>query len=64
MNNITTLITEYLDLCRTQKCLDEKVLKDFREPIILPKTILLHSVENFLSTIYAQCSNATSTYCQ
>lgn len=140
MNNITTLITEYLDLCRTQKCLDEKTLKAyridlrqfsdfvststttenitditvallenyigklhldykpktakrkiasiktffhyceykdiiernpfskiitrFREPIILPKTIPLHTVENFLSTIYAQRSNATTAYRQ
>ena len=30
MNSISTLITEYLDSCRTQKCLDEKTLKAYR----------------------------------
>ena len=28
MNSISTLITEYLDSCRTQKCLDEKTLNN------------------------------------
>lgn len=138
MNNIATLITEYLDSCRTQKCLDEKTLKAyridlrqfsdflsdsasltaisditsatletyisrlhceykpktakrkiaslkalfhyceykdiiertpfskiqtrFREPIILPKTIPLHTVETFLSIIYNQQANANTAY--
>ena len=35
----------------------------FREPVILPKTIPLHTVETFLSTIYRQHSNA-QTDCQ
>ena len=34
----------------------------FREPTILPKTIPLQVVETFLSTIYAQRSNASTTY--
>ena len=34
----------------------------FREPTILPKTIPLQIVETFLSTIYAQRSNASTTY--
>ena len=34
----------------------------FREPTILPKTIPLQIVETFLSTIYAQRSNAPTTY--
>lgn len=138
MNTLPTLITEYLDYCRTQKCLDEKTLKAyridlrqftdylsdsleisyisnitptilenyisrlhseykpksskrkiasikalfhyceykdiidinpfskirtrFREPIILPKTIPLHTVETFLSAIYTKCSNAGTAY--
>ena len=138
MNSISTLITEYLDSCRTQKCLDEKTLKAyridlrqfsdfisdstqievitditsetlenyisrlhaeykpktakrkiaslkalfhyceykdiiernpfskirtrFREPIILPKTIPLTTVETFLSTIYAQRTSAKTAY--
>lgn len=138
MNSITALITEYLDFCRTQKCLDEKTLKAyridlrqfsdfisnfttyttmsditpaalenyisklhckykpktakrkiaslkalfhyceykdiiernpfskiqtrFREPLILPKTIPLHTVESFLSTIYSQQTNAGTDY--
>lgn len=34
----------------------------FREPVILPKTIPLHTVEQFLSTIYAQYRNAKTDY--
>lgn len=34
----------------------------FREPIILPKTIPLHTVEQFLSTIYSQYRNAKTDY--
>ena len=138
MNSISTLITEYLDSCHTQKCLDEKTLKAyridlrqfsdfisdstqievitditsetlesyisrlhveykpktakrkiasikalfhyceykdlidrnpfskihtrFREPVILPKTIPLHIVESFLSTIYTRRSEAGTAY--
>ena len=133
MNNLSSIITEYLDYCHSQKCLDEKTLKAyridlrqfaefvdsvssldislitpsivesyigtlhsaykpktakrkiaslkalfhyceykdiiernpfskirtrFREPIILPKTIPLTTVETFLSTIYAQRTSA------
>lgn len=34
----------------------------FREPVILPKTIPLHTVEVFLRTIYKQRLNATTEY--
>ena len=34
----------------------------FREPVILPKTIPLHTVELFLSTIYKQYQTAPSPY--
>lgn len=36
----------------------------FREPVILPKTIPLHTVEFFLKTLYAQHANATTPYQQ
>lgn len=39
-----------------------KVQIKFREPVILPKTIPLHTVETFLSTIYKQCSCAKTIY--
>ena len=34
----------------------------FREPIKLPKTIPLHTLELFLSTIYDQCEHAPTLY--
>lgn len=34
----------------------------FREPVILPKTIPLHTMEVFLATIYRQCTNAKTDY--
>lgn len=34
----------------------------FREPMKLPKTIPLHTLETFLSTIYAQIGNAKTEY--
>ena len=39
-----------------------KIQVKFREPVILPKTIPLHTVEIFLSTIYMQWENAKTTY--
>ena len=39
-----------------------KIQIRFREPAILPKTIPLHTIEIFLSTIYKQCQNAKTTY--
>ena len=39
-----------------------KILIHFREPVILPKTIPLHTVETFLSTIYKQRENAKTFY--
>lgn len=39
-----------------------KVHIKFREPALLPKTIPLHTVETFLSTIYKQLSDAKTTY--
>lgn len=34
----------------------------FREPVILPKTIPLHTIETFLSTMYRQRKNAKTEY--
>lgn len=39
-----------------------KILIHFREPVILPKTIPLNTVETFLSTIYRQHENAKTPY--
>jgi integrase/recombinase XerD len=39
-----------------------KIQVHFREPVILPKTIPLHTVETFLSTIYDQRLNAKTDY--
>lgn len=39
-----------------------KIQVRFREPVILPKTIPLHTVETFLSTIYKQRKNARTDY--
>lgn len=39
-----------------------KIIIRFREPVILPKTIPLHTVETFLSTIYKQRRNARTLY--
>lgn len=39
-----------------------KIFVHFREPVILPKTIPLHTVETFLSTIYRQRENAKTPY--
>lgn len=39
-----------------------KLRISFREPVILPKTIPLHTIEQFLSTIYAQKNQAKTAY--
>ncbi len=39
-----------------------KIIIRFREPVILPKTIPLHTVEIFLTTIYRQRKNARTLY--
>lgn len=39
-----------------------KIQTRFREPVILPKTVPLHTVERFLSTIYKQLRTAKTTY--
>ena len=39
-----------------------KIQVKFREPVILPKTIPLHTVEAFLSTIYKQHRDAKTAY--
>lgn len=39
-----------------------KIQIRFREPVILPKTIPLHTVETFLATIYGQRKNAKTDY--
>lgn len=136
MNTLETHISNYLDFCKTQKCLDKKTLKAykidlsqfikildfqdisdikienlesfiatlhqdckpktakrkiasikafyhyleykdiiiinpfnkmhirFREPVTLPKTIPLHTIEHFLKTIYTQHAKANTHYSQ
>lgn len=39
-----------------------KMVMQFREPVILPKVIPLHTVELFLSTIYKQLNKADTPY--
>lgn len=39
-----------------------KIQVKFREPVLLPKTIPLNTVEILLSTIYKQCSDAKTDY--
>lgn len=39
-----------------------KIQVKFREPVLLPQTIPLHTVETFLSTIYKQLSDAKTDY--
>lgn len=39
-----------------------KIQVRFREPVLLPKTIPLHTVETFLTTIYKQRNNAKTDY--
>ena len=51
---------EYRDLI--EKNLFTKIQVKFREPVILPKTIPLRTVEVFLSTIYKQRDNAQTIY--
>ncbi|WP_075721230.1 tyrosine-type recombinase/integrase [Roseburia sp. 499] len=41
-----------------------KIQVKFREPVILPKTIPLHTIEIFLSTIYRQRTNAKTVFQQ
>lgn len=41
-----------------------KIQVKFREPVILPKTIPLHTMEVFLSTMYRQLANAKTKYQQ
>lgn len=51
---------EYKDIIDTNPF--NKLQIKFREPIILPKTIPLHTVERFLSTIYRYRANAKTDY--
>lgn len=51
---------EYKDLLERNPF--HKIQVKFREPAILPKTIPLHTVETFLSAIYAQLSDAKTDY--
>ena len=39
-----------------------KIQVKFREPVTLPKTIPLHSIERLLSAMYTQCRNAKTSY--
>ncbi len=51
---------EYKDLIATNPF--NKLQLKFREPVVLPKTIPLHTVELFLATIYRQHRQAATTY--
>ena len=51
---------EYRDLIENNPF--NKIQVKFREPVILPKTIPLHTVEVFLSTIYKQQKDARTIY--
>lgn len=51
---------EYKDIITSNPF--NKIQIRFREPIILPKIIPLHIVEDFLSTIYSQRNNARTDY--
>ena len=51
---------EYKDLIKHNPF--NKIQVKFREPVILPKTIPLHTVEVFLRTIYKQQKTAKTTY--
>lgn len=51
---------EYKDIIQINPF--NKIQIRFREPVILPKTIPLYTVEAFLSTIYKQRTNAKTTY--
>lgn len=51
---------EYRDLIENNPF--NKIQVKFREPVILPKTIPLHTVEVFLSTIYKQQKEAKTIY--
>lgn len=39
-----------------------KLQMKFREPIVLPKTIPIHTIETLLNTLYDQYDNASSSY--
>lgn len=51
---------EYKDLISVNPF--NKIQVKFREPVILPKTIPLHTIETFLSTMYAQKSSTRNAY--
>lgn len=51
---------EYKDLISINPF--NKIQVKFREPVILPKTIPLHTIETFLSTMYAQKFYARNLY--
>lgn len=51
---------EYRDLIERNPF--SKIQVKFREPVLLPKTIPLHTIETFLSIIYRQLSDAKTDY--
>lgn len=53
---------EYKDLIKTNPF--NKIRIKFREPVVLPKTIPLHTIETFLCTIYRQQQMAQTDYQQ
>lgn len=56
----------FFHYCEFKELIDknpfDKVQIRFREPIILPKTISLHTLEIFLNTIYRQYTSASTPY--
>ena len=51
---------EYRDIIETNPF--NKIKPKFREPLLLPKTIPLHTIETFLGAIYKELSQADTTY--
>lgn len=51
---------EYKEIITTNPF--SKIQVRFREPVILPKTIPLHTIEKFLAAIYNRYHNAKTTY--
>ena len=63
MENLQTLTENYLEYCRTQKCLDEKTLKAYRidlrqfseEPCLEKTTeITTNNLEDYIARLHQQ----------
>lgn len=59
-------IKAFFHYCEYHKILSsnpfDKLHIRFKEPVVLPKTISLHSIELLLNTIYLQCTSASTLY--